>query len=152
MLKNINIITEDIMQDMESNELILCNDGSCYENSSGGGWVLATKNIKIIATGYNQDTAYKEYQHSYRSETQSNLEGHLFINEICNFYAIDIPKVINICDCESLLKKFQSHRPLKQNEAAVDVLKEIKKVIEQKPIIYRYVRGHQDEQVKILSD
>ena len=92
MLKNINTVTDDIMQDMKNNELILCNDGSCYDNSSGGGWVLATKNIKIIATGYNPDTAYKEYQHSYRSEAQSNLAGHLFIDEICKFYAIDIPK------------------------------------------------------------
>ena len=60
MLSNINIITDDIIHDIEHNDLILCSDGSCYDNSSGGGWVLATKNMKIIATGYNPDTAYRE--------------------------------------------------------------------------------------------
>ena len=85
--------------------------------------MLETKHMKIIATDYNPDTAYKEYQHSYRSEAQSNLAGHLLINEICAFYVIDIPNVTNICDCEGLIKKLKSQQPLTQNETAVDVLK-----------------------------
>ena len=114
--------------------------------------MLVTKNMKIIATGYNPDTASKEYQHSYRSEAQSNLAGHLFINDICTFYAIDIPNITNICDCDSLIKKPKSQKPLTQNETAVDVLTEIKKIITPHKIAFRHVRGHQDEQGKILND
>ena len=90
---------------MLEEDIVMCSDGSVYSSTSGGGWVLASKSMQILAVGYNPDTGHEDYQDSYRSEAQAKLAGELFIQETCKYYDIPIPVTRSICDNQGLIIK-----------------------------------------------
>ena len=87
MIKNTTIVTQDIVEALtnQSKEMIISSDGSNFKNKSGGAYLLGTKQGDIIATGYNTNTGEASYQHSYRSESQAKLAGHLCLHHKCKY-------------------------------------------------------------------
>ena len=77
LLKNTNIISNNIDADINETDLIVSRNGSYKTKKSGGAFIIAKENGKILVTGSNSDTGHPDYQQAYRSEAQAKLAGHI---------------------------------------------------------------------------
>ena len=114
LLKNTNIIANNIDADINETDLIMSSDESYKTTKSGGAFIIAKKNGEILVTGSNSDTGHPDYQQAYRSEAQAKLAGHICLKEICTFHNLPHPMTISSCDNKGLKTKLAQNGTIKK--------------------------------------
>ena len=150
-----NTNVESLLQCLTNrSDLLIASDGSKIRTKSGGGWVIATKNWKILVRASNPDFGQIETMNSYRSEVYASLVSQLFLKTYAEYFQVPIEiKITSCCDNKAYVER------LTNCISDPHLTRGLFKKTEQKAyrIIFQiqtpqfqilHVRGHQDDDKK----